>query len=655
MPSRSPTAGMQAKLGRNWLARVALAGALASPACGTWAHDPLPVAALGDTTAAANAFTIIRERWNDRRDVGHERLRAEIDRFLAAYPTDGLVPLARVYHALSLTEEPADWPRVDTELAKIREPPPGTVRDLYLIASARQLRHHGQPDVAFDLLGPLVGKMVDAVARGALEEEVTHDALEAHHDYEAIAYMDAWLRGSPEEDRDVVHGKVAALLASMSDLVLENSLRAMRAAQSAGGYGVEIQRLVAQRLAEVAIAKGNAMLARWLLDPSAGPSLIGGPTGIQLGELATSRRGLGDVTGRTIGLLLPTGSTDLRDEAADVERGVAWALDLPRTNPDGGDGTRLITRDDGGDPARMVAGLEELAGDGASIILTALDSASADKAIEWGEQNHLAVITIAAPATQKPGAFSFVVGEPEQGVIDLLIAAVAKRRGVDAKVATVAEGDATKLIQGRPTSLLAPVSCDAEAARAGEPRFPVDAWDKASIRTWLVAGSADCARDVMREEEARGRAKGALFALTLIGSTTKERPAGARLLAAASGILPPRASRATAPPSSLGEHLQTGGADPRETDAAALTARFGGRPDWWTALGRDAGALARKALAAAPMDSVSTHAEIAKRREAARDALLSARDPLWSTNGEGFDGSHVLARDVRIVELSATP
>ena len=42
---------------------------------------------------------------------------------------------------------------------------------------------------------------------------------------------------SPEEDRDVVHGKVAALLASMSDLVLENSLRAMRAAQSAGGYG----------------------------------------------------------------------------------------------------------------------------------------------------------------------------------------------------------------------------------------------------------------------------------------------------------------------------------------------------------------------------------------------------------------------------------
>jgi hypothetical protein len=550
-----------------------------------------------------------------------------------------------VYLVLSLTEDPTDWPRVDARLPTLPEPPPGTVRDLYLIASARQLRHHGEPEAAFDLLGPLVGKMVDPVARGMLEEEVAHDALEAHHDYEAIAYMDAWLRGSGEEQRDTVEGKVAALLAQLPDAVLENALRSMRA-QSAGGYGVEIQRLVSQRLAAVAIAKNDPVLARWLLDPAASAAKIGVAAAAELGELATSKRGLGEVAGRTIGLLLPTGSTDLRDEAADVERGVAWALGLPRDHPERAEDTHLVTRDDGGDPERMIAGLEELAGEGASIILTALDGSAADRAIDWGEKNRIAVVAVAAPLVKQPGPFSFVVGEPEIEVVDLLASTIAARRGAGTMIAPVVEGDAVTLFgrgfagADRSWTFFGAVGCDVEAPRAGEPRFPVAAWEHAGVKAWLVAGSADCARDVMREES--GRSKGGIFGLSLIASTTAQRPPDAVVLAASAGVIPGDLKLSSKTPPGT-----------RDADVRAMTARLGGRPNWWAALGHDAATLARDALADAPTDVVTTQAQIAQRRQAARDALAAARDRLWTTDEAGFGRDHKLARQVRVVDLSS--
>jgi hypothetical protein len=614
----------------------ALAFAVGLPACpGT--KEPAPVAALADTTGAGIEFAPIRDEWDDPSDKGQARLRQKLELFLARHPEDGLAPLARIYLVLSLMDEPADWARADELLARVPEPPKGSLHDLYLIASARELRRHDEPQAAFDLLGPLVGKMVDPVARGMLEEEVTHDALLAHHDYEAIAYMDTWIRGSGEEQRERVEAKVKELLAGMPESVLENSLRTMRI-QGSSGYGTDVQRLVTQRLAAIAVERSDAVLARWLLDVEGGEvAAMLGEVGVALGDLATSRRGLGEVAGRTIGLLLPTDSTDLRDEAADVERGVAWALDLPRTKPDGGDGTRLVTRDDGGDPARMTEGLEELAGEGASIILTALDGAAADQAVAWGDRTKIAVVVIDAPATKKPGDYAFVIGEPERGVLNRMTEVLGATRP-GAKVAPVVEGDAATLFgqgyaAGLPT-LLAPISCDVEAARAGESRFPLGAWERDGVRAWLLAGSADCARDVMRE--AGGRARGSVFALSLIASVTTERPHGARLVVASAGVVPSAAS---------------GAEDPREADVKGLVARLGGRPDWWTALGRDAAMLARRALANAPTDTVTTAVEVAQRRAAARDALLSAQARLWSTDETGFGGSHALPRTLRMVDV----
>jgi hypothetical protein len=118
------------------------------------------------------------------------------------------------------------------------------------------------------------------------------------------------------------------------------------------------------------------------------------------------------------------------------------------------------------------------------------------------------------------------------------------------------------------------------------------------------------------------------------------------VLAASAGIMPgdPKSSPKKA------EALGT-----RDADVRAMTARLGGRPDWWAALGHDAATLAKDALADAPTDVVTSPAQIAQRRQAARDALLAARDRLWTTDEAGFGSDHKLARQVRVLDLSSRP
>ena len=141
--------------------------------------------------------------------------------------------------------------------------------------------------------------------------------------------MDAWLRATPEDDRPRTVRTVTAIVRELPTQVLEAELEAMRAGGASFGYGIDIERILAERLVEVATSTGDPRLARMLLDPDAG-SISAGDAAATLSELASSRRGLNVVDGRTLGLLLPTESPGLRDEAADVLRGTMWALGLPR-------------------------------------------------------------------------------------------------------------------------------------------------------------------------------------------------------------------------------------------------------------------------------------------------------------------------------------
>lgn len=607
-------------------------------ACGRAAREPRPVASLSSSPEAAAAFAPIRQRWQERKID-----RVAINSFLHRYPGDPAAPLAKAYLAFGLIED-GHLMQADGVLASIADLPPGATQDLATIARARSLRLHGAPQSALDGLRPLVGKIVDDADREVFLEELSLAALAAHDDYEALAYVDAWLRGVGEDDRERVRAKIAQLLDALPRTVLEQTYRTMRARGVASGYSVDTQKLVAARLARIAVETNDAALARWLLDVSGTTAAkTGGDAGLELGELAESRRGLQVVTGRTVGLLLPTRNRELRDEAADVVRGVSWALDLPRRGgPDLG--LRLVTRSDGADEATSRAALDELAGEGASVILAGFDHPSADRASAWSESTGVPVLLLADPTTaHMPKKSAFLIGERVERQAAMLADALARRGQKSAAlVVDMAEDEsAARTAEGRGgLSLLPAVRCDTPLAEAGKTRFPVESWLASGVGAWFIAGPSSCARDVLRDvrrvEPRHGARKTErVFALTLeAGLPPGDVPKGASVLSASAGVVPVLADKA---------------ADVRDEDVRAFMDQLGVKPSWWTAIGRDGGALARAALAPMPDDTTSDPKAVVQRRAIVQAGLLAARVRLWTTDDRGFDEGRVLPRTLRLV------
>lgn len=656
----------------DWSVRAALAAAaagalLAAGACTGGSTGPTPVATLPSSPAAAAAFDAIREAWRDPRRTTPAPVRAQLEQFIQQYPRDGLVPLAHVFLALVALEQ-SDFPAADREIALGESLPPGSARDLWTVARARRLRLQKQPDAALNLLRPLVGKNVDPVTRAQFEEELTLAALDTGREYEAISYMNAWLRASSEDDKAQTVGAVTAIVQKLPKEVLVGSLQAMRSQRASFGYGVDIERILAERLVQIATTSGDAELARMLLDPDAGALVVAGDAGAELGELATSRRGLNVVEGRTVGLLLPIASTVLRDEAADVLRGVMWALGLPRGVRTGGgartasaadagarparapcaplepappleepaaeEQVRLATRDDAGSADRTEVSLDELAGEGASVIVAGLDAVTATRALRWGENHGVAVIALVPPAEPLPSnGFAFVLGEPDEAVLEALArAAPALANEPVVPVVDASEvGDyAAAGARRGPLALLGPVSCDVAPVRAGYARFPLSQWERDKRHAWLVTGSPGCARDLAGELSA-AHARG-VVGLSLEAAGLPAHGPSLRVLTASAGVVP-----------------QSAAGDARDDELRRFEATLG-TASWWTALGRDAATLARVAVRALPATPATEPKEVTARRARARELLAAARTRLWTTESTGWTAERTVARTVCAVE-----
>lgn len=623
------------------LARSVIVGGLglvAAIACSRGSRSPRPEAALASTTDAAAAFAPLHEQWVAQTFD----LRALSD-FIRRFPDDPTADLAKIYLAFALIQanEPV---HADGVLALLEDLPPGATRDLATVAKARSLRLHGAPQSALESLRPLVGKIVDDTDREVFLEELALSAIAAHDDYEALAYLDAWLRGIGEADRELVREKIVELLRGFPRSVLEQTYRAMRVGGANSGYGRDTQQLVAERLARIAVDTNDAALARWLTDVAGkSSSELAGDAGLDLGELASSRRGIFVVVGKTVGLLLPTRARELRAEAADVVRGVSWALDLPRSRG-APESTRLVTRDDGEDEAGTRAAMEELVGEGATVIIAGFDRASADRASAWGEKNGVSVLLLSAPsAPNMPRRSAIVLGERVEREVSMLADALV-RRGVKtaAFVADTVEDDAAgRAIEGASgLALLPPIRCDIPLAEAGETRFPIASWSASGVRGWLVSGSSRCAQDLLRDVKQAGRATGErVLAVTLeAGIPPSDVPPGVALLSASAGLVPVAAARAE---------------DAVDDDVREFMNKFGVRPTYWTALGRDAGVLAKAALAPLPSDATSDPNGIVQRRSIVSAGLLGVRLKLWTTDDRGIGPDRVLPRALRLVTWSA--
>jgi hypothetical protein len=662
--------------------RVAVALGWGALACLVWAcagtaSGPKPVANLASSPLAAAAFEAIRDAWADVDHTGPGPLRARIETFLAQFPKDGLIPLARIMLALAAMND-SDLAAADRQLALTAGVPTGTAHDIWTIASARRLRLGGDAEGSLGLLRPLVGKNVDPMVRSIFEEELTVTALATHREYEAISYMDAWIRASSDEEKPDTVARVTEIVRRLPRDVLVGALEAMRAQGVNLGYGADIQHILAERLVQIATTSGDAELARRVIEADPEAFAAAGDAGAALGELATSRRGLNVVEGRTLGLLLPTESPGLRDESADVLRGVLWALGLPRGTraasapalrstspgsaerdrtreaapstpcaplddaPDLGeprpdDATRLVTRDDSGSADRTEVSLDELAGEGAAMVIAGLDGETAQRALRWGQTHAVPVIVLVPPDAPEPlPPFDFILGEPRSRVLDVLAsAAPAMAAETVAPVADSSQVSSYPPQGGRvgPLTLGPPTSCDIPAPGAGEPRFPIGQWQVSKSHAWLVSGSPTCAADLVTELSA-ARARG-VVALTLEAAALLRPLAGLRVLSAQAGVVPTSDER-----------------DPRADEVHRFSALLG-QAGWWTALGRDAATLARAALLQVPTDSVSEPRAVAERRSVARDRLAAARARLWTTEAGGWAADRTMRRTLCTID-SAT-
>ncbi len=641
-----PSSNRPSRKMRHFAGKRAIFGTLAGAtlaafvACGGGSRGPKPSPTLASTPEAAMEFHQIHQGWQNI-DTARSELRLRVERFVRRFPEDGLTPLVRVYLTFILMDE-GDFAAADNQLAVLNALPYGATRDFALVAQARALRQKNRAEEAFELLQPLAGKIVDSDARERFQEEIALAAFEAHHDYEAIAYMDTWLRYADEDEKDVARVKVPVALSKMKPEVLEGTLRSMRLNARATGSGSEIQRLIATRLAAFAVEKGDTRLAQWLVDPDAGAPILGLDAGLLVSELATRHHGVSAVAGRTIGLILPTGTPAMRDAAADVARGVAWALNLPRSNPAAGDGTRLITRDRGGAADSVEPILEDLAGDGAAIIIAGFDPTSVDAAMRWAERSAVPVVILSEPPTPRPAHFAFVLGEPNINVLNALAEALIARR--ENKVAVISDRDTIREVAAsfgarKGLTLFEPVSCDVDAMRPGESRFPLATWEKAGFRTWLISGPESCAQEALHEI---GQLRGGLIALTLEAAGAIDRTLPARVLTASAGVIP-----VLAPAKGSGD----AGADKIDPGVRSFMGSFGATPTWRTALGRDAGILARAAVLNLPLDDALAPAEVTRRRELVRREFAAAKQHLWTSEAEGVDASNTLRRTLKIIEV----
>ncbi len=626
------------------------------------------MAALASSPEAAAAFDAIRAAWSDPSHMAPAELRAMTERFLDRFPRDGRVPFVRIALAIEAMGA-SDFSTADAQLALTAGVPPGTTRNLWTVACARRLRLRKDPDGAVALLRPLMGKSVDAMVLFVFQEELTLTALATHREYEAVSYMDAWLRSSTEEEKAEAIRRVTDMVEGLPRDVLVGALQAMRAQRTTFGYGVDIERILAERLVRMATTSGDAELARILLDTDPEAIATAGDAGAKLGELATSRRGLNVVEGRTVGLLLPTEAPGLRDESADVLRGVMWALGLPRgartagrtPRPDAGataageacaplepapdldeprpeEGLRLVTRDDAGNVDRTDVSLDELAGEGAAVVIAALDGQTAERALKWSDDHGVPLIVLAAPVPASPGQrpFGFVLGEGRANVLAALLRGAPSLAGVT--VSPVVDSSEIQLYapQGGPSAGLTfgpPVPCDIPSVRAGDPRFPVAQWAGDKTHAWLVSGSLDCAADVIGELSG-AHARGAI-GLTLEAAGLPSHAPGLRVTTVRAGVVP-----------------EIGTADPRDDELRRFSATLG-RIGWWSALGRDAASLARATVLSLPMDSVSEAHAVADRRAMARDRLSAARARLWTSEASSWAADHTMKRALCTVDVPA--
>jgi hypothetical protein len=589
---------------------LALLGVFSLAACsGAGAAAPTPTAILSTTVAAEGELRHLMGIW--ARASGPERLALEIplQQLKQKYPAD---PLGKQVDALLawLALERGDDPHGAQVLAQRAEKAAGagTVGDVARTVQGAALRRQGRPVEALALLDPLRSKLIDGWARSLFNEEIVAATLDAGRWDDALDLVGVWLREAGPEERATVRERIAAALGRVPAFDLSRWMLARagkdRGAEALAEEELEIRRVVAQRLAEVALANKDAELAHQLL-ATAGNLL--GEQSEAVAQLATGAN-RARAEAQTVGLLLSLRNDKTRRRGAAVADGVAFGLGLP------GSPARLVSRDDKGSPDRIEEALVALSADGASIIIAGCDEQEATLAAAFAESRQIPVILLRPPAAAGRPArpqFSFVIGMDPTELEDALVAALTTR-GVSPLAMLVDE----PIRPRAPRPEITAVRGCSEAAAS---------WRPLGVGGVILEAQPDCARAALVAAAPQRLRFAAGFE-----SETLALPAGS--VVATAGLFPV----------ALGQ---------RPPALAGWLKAHPTPPSFWTALGRDAAVLAWAGVKVLPAQGTEDPREVAGRRTWALSALELAQAELWTTEARGFAGGRTLPRTLTVREV----
>jgi hypothetical protein len=481
--------------------------------------------------------------------------------------------------------------------------PRGTARDFSQVLRAGIALRSGKAAQALSQLRGLHGTLIVPDQRVICDRLLVEAALAQERMDVATHFMLDLMLNAPAEQQQSLRALITRWLESVSAQQLEDAYVALgrneaplTADKREHGRAVTfLMTLTRKRLLAAALEQQDAELARRIMEHY----VADGDTE-RLAELAATGDLPPRIVGRSLGLILELSTPQRSDRSAQVAAGISAALGLVTSSaPD--EQVTLRTRPASGDAASLSMAFEQLAADGAALVIAGVDEESARAASHLAERTGVPTVLLSAPGTPGSGRKrSFVLGESTQRVTELLEQWTETHAPMPR--ATVAADDPL---------------CDAQSSSIGDYTFPVLQWKKDKVRTLLLLGPEYCTRSVAAELRRAGLSP--LLVLGLDSAHLAYRLAPAVTFSA--GEFPEKVPNkpASGPPAASNP--------------------------WYHALGHDAALLA--AAATRDLDAVMTNqpSEVAQIHARVSRALQAAQvDRLLTTKQSGFDGNLVLPR-----------
>ncbi len=231
-----------------------------------------PVAVLGQSVAAQQAFRPLEQAWLEGTDHERQDLEARLIGFIETFPKDPEARQVQIWLAwLRVSKGRFDEAIILADKAGADKV--GTFAEAVQVLKAAVFTRRGQPEQSLRILEPLSGQIIDSRERDTWAREIIQAALHLKHDDDALKWALAWRLESSEDRRSSIDREIGLVLDRVSRPALDRLWAQLIAAEripttSPGRKQGRIwmREAVLQRLARIAIDKHDGALARRLLN-----------------------------------------------------------------------------------------------------------------------------------------------------------------------------------------------------------------------------------------------------------------------------------------------------------------------------------------------------------------------------------------------------